>query len=100
MTQLKTKVTSSASGFIVSHCDLQFDPFWQLGCPARLRYVADTSALWSHTCPFRMFVYQKGVNFFHQIMQEIGHNFVMNHQSPAKEVLLSFFYSEINIFQE
>jgi hypothetical protein len=79
MTQLKMKVTSSASGFLVNHCDLQFDPFWQL---------------------FKCLIYHKGVNFFHQIMQEIGHNFVMNHQSPAKEVLLSFFDSRINIFQE
>ena len=49
------KVMSSASGFLLNHCDLKLDPFWQVGCSARLRYVADTLAVWSHTCPFQMF---------------------------------------------
>jgi hypothetical protein len=52
MTQLKMKVTSSTSGFLVNHCDLKLDPLWELGCPIRLRYVDDTLAVLSHTCQF------------------------------------------------
>lgn len=68
MTQLKMKVTSSASGFLVNHCDLQFDPSWQLGCPARLRYVADTLAVWSPNVRFA----RKGSTFSTKLCRKLA----------------------------